>query len=242
MSNSNDITVLDGKVRLLQPPQGFRTSIDAVLLGAACPASEGQSILDLGCGVGSAGLCALYRLPDVTLTGIDIQGDHIDLASQNAALNAMESRATFTTADIRDFDGGSFDHVICNPPFEEAGAHTPSPSTPRATALGHLDADLSLKDWVECAWRNIKGRGSLTMIHKASALDEIILALGKSFGDTQIFPLYPKAGKPANRVIVRAYKHKKTPCTVHNGLILHEDNGDYTDAADAILRGGLPIA
>jgi len=57
------ITVLNGKLRLLQAPDGFRTSIDAVLLAAACPAQNGHSILDLGCGVGSAGLCALHRLP-----------------------------------------------------------------------------------------------------------------------------------------------------------------------------------
>lgn len=241
MSQSNDITVLGRKVRLLQPLQGFRTSIDAVLLAAACPAEDGQRILDLGCGVGAAGLCALYRLPQTTLHGIDIQGDHIALAQENAALNGMEERSRFEIADIRDFEGDSYDHVICNPPFEEAGAHTPSPSTPRATALGHLDAGITLKDWVDCAWRSIKGRGSLTMIHKASALDDIILALGKSFGDTQIIPLYPKEGKPANRVVIRTYKHKKTPCTLHSGLILHEDNGDYTAAAERLLRDGAAL-
>ena len=242
MSTSNDITVLDGQVRLLQAPEGFRTSIDAVLLAAACPAKDGQSILDLGCGVGSAGLCALHRLPQSALHGIDIQPSHVDLARENAALNEMKSRATFTQEDVRAFNDGVFDHVICNPPFEDAGAHTPSPSAARATAMGHLESDLSLKDWIDCAWRNIRGRGSLTMIHKASALDDIILALGKSFGDTQIIPLYPKTGKPANRVIVRSYKHKKTPCTLHSGLILHDDNGDYTDAAEAILRGGNAIS
>jgi len=238
MSNSNDITVLNGKLRLLQAPDGFRTSIDAVLLAAACPAQNGHSILDLGCGVGSAGLCALHRLPQTTLHGIDIQASHTLLAQENAAINSMESRATFAKVDIRNFDGGAFDHIICNPPYEEAGAHTPSPSTPRATALGHLASDITLKDWVECAWRNIKGRGSLTIIHKAEALDDIILALGKSFGATEIIPLYPKAGKAAGRVLIRSYKHRKTPCTLHSGIILHNDNGDYTDAAEAILRGG----
>lgn len=238
MSNSNDITVLDGKVRLKQPQKGFRTSIDAVLLAAACPVKDGQSVLDLGCGVGSAGLCALHRVSEATLHGIDIQDEAVSLAHENAALNNMTKRSSFETLDIRDFDGEAYDHVICNPPFEAAGAHVPSPDNSRATAIGHLDDEISLTDWVDCAWRHIKGRGSLTMIHKAKALDDIILALGKRFGDTQIVPLYPKTGKAAGRVIVRTYKHKKSPCTLHSGLILHDESGDYTADADAILRGG----
>jgi len=239
MSKSDDITVLDGKVHLKQPAGGFRTSIDAVLLAAACPAQNGEHILDLGCGVGSAGLCALHRLPEVKLTGIDIQGDHVELARENAARNDMAARSTFHEADIKVFEETGFDHVICNPPFEDDGAHVASLDAARAAAIGHQDTDLT--DWVHCVWRNIKGRGSLTLIHKAGETHSIIHALGKMFGDVQIMPLYPKAGKAAGRVIIRAFKHKKSPCTIYPGLILHEENGDYTTAAEDILRGGKPL-
>ena len=69
---SNIIHVLDKNVELLQHQDGFKTSIDAVLLAAACPVQTEERILDLGCGVGSASFCALKRIDDTTLKGIDI--------------------------------------------------------------------------------------------------------------------------------------------------------------------------
>lgn len=230
------IHVLDKRVCLRQPADGFRTSLDSVMLAAACPAKKRQSILDLGCGVGSAGLCVLTRVPDTTLTGIDIQKDHIALAQENAVLNNVKPRTTFIHDDIRTAKLENADHIICNPPYLDAGAHTPSPHEAKAAAMGHLDEDIALEDWIACAFDHIKGRGSLTIIHAAGQTDRIIQALGKRFGATEIIPLWPRQNTPAKRVIVRTWKHKKSPAAIHPGLILHEANGNYTPDADAVLR------
>lgn len=234
MSVPEEIYVLGKQLRLLQPPEGFRTSIDAVLLAAACPAKEGESILDLGCGIGTAGLCVLTRIPGVNLTGIDIQGNHIDLAIQNAAANHLSDQCTFNISDIRDYTSDRFNHVICNPPYLESGAHLRSPSQEKATAKGLEDA--ALQDWLNCGHRNLKSGGSLTIIHRADHTDKIIHALGRRFGALQIIPLWPKAGQTAKRVIIRAIKDRKSPATLHAGLTLHQNNGEYTKEAENVLR------
>lgn len=249
MKKSNPIHVLNQSLTLHQAPEGFRTSMDSIMLGAACPASDGQSILDLGCGVGSAGLCVLKRVDGATLTGIEIQPDHIDIADKNAKANDMSERAAFICADIRAYpleNIGTFDHVICNPPYKEAGAHRQSPSASKARAMGHLEDDISLQSWVSCAWHHIKGQGSLSIIHEAGQIDAIIHALysengGRRFGSVEIIPLYPKAGILAKRVIIRAYKHKKSPAIIHHGIIMHEEDGSYTKEADDILRDGKAL-
>ncbi len=233
MTDPVEIHVLDKRVRLLQPAEGFRTSLDSVMLAAACPAREGQSVLDLGCGVGGAAFCALERVPGTTLTGIDIQPDYIDLAVRNIDLNGMSGRAAFACADARDYEGGPFDHVICNPPYLEAGAHTPSPQEGRALANG---AELDVKDWVDAAFRNLKSKGSLAMIHRADMTDRIIQALGRRFGAVEIIPLLPKEGEAAKRVIIRAVKDRRSPCVVHAGLVLHDKEGAYTPAIERVLR------
>lgn len=229
------IYVLGKRVRLYQPEQGFRTSLDSVMLAAACPVKRGQSVLDLGCGVGSAGLCVAARVPGIALTGIDIQADHVVLAEKNAEMNGVV--ACFTCSDIRNYQGAQQDHVIANPPFSEAGKHMPSPSSAKALARGHIDADLKLKDWVDAGFRNLKNGGSLTVIHMAGETHTILQALGKRFGAVEIIPLWPREGVPAKRVILRAIKNRKTPTIVHPGLVLHEADGAYTAAAEKILRG-----
>lgn len=242
-AETKEIHVLDHRVRLLQPTQGFRTSLDSVMLAAACPAKAGDNILDLGCGVGGAGFCVLARVPGTILTGVEIQGDHAALAVRNIALNKMESRAAFVCDDMRGYMGdGQFDHVICNPPYLDAGTHTPSPSLPKATALYHSDENISVKDWIDAGFRNLKNGGSFTIIHRADHLDKIIQGFGKRFGAVEIIPLWPRVGVAAKRVIIRALKNRKTLALLHPGLVLHEADGSYTPAADSVLREGKPIS
>lgn len=225
-----------------QPERGFRTSLDSVMLAAACPVRAGERVLDLGCGVGGAGLCVLHRVSGAGLFGIDIQNECIELAVHNAEINGRADRAEFVHGDVRDFQGGAlFDHVICNPPYLEAGAHTRSPEEGLAIANGHPEGAGTLKDWIDAAFRNLKSKGSLTLIHRADALDRIILGLGRRFGGVEIIPLWPHAGEPARRVIVRALKDRRSPAKVHAGLVLHAANGDYTNEAERILRDGQPI-
>lgn len=238
MAKKDEIFVLNKRVRLLQPRDGFRTSLDSVMLAAACPAKKNETVLDLGCGVGGAGFCVLERVPDTYLAGVDIQQDHVDLALKNIPLNQREDRAEFTCSDIRKYKGRIFHHAICNPPFLDKGTHTPSPSKPKATALYHSEEGLSVKDWIDCAFRHLKPGGSFTIIHRADHIDKIIQGFGARFGAVEIIPLWPRAGVAAKRIILRARKGRKSPCILQPGIILHQKNGNYTDTAQKILRGG----
>ncbi len=242
------IHVLNKRVALYQAPRGFRTAMDSVMLAAACPAKKGQSILDLGCGVGSAGLCVLERVENTTLCGIDVQSDHIELAKKNAQTNGFEERTSFLCADVRDdLPIKSFDHVICNPPYKENGKHIASPSSAKATAMGHTDEDMVLQKWTTCAWHHIKGRGSLSIVHEAGRTDAIIRALYsekkglRRFGNIDIIPLYPKSGRAAKRVIIRAWKHRQADTTLHPGIVMHKDDDTHTKEADDILRHAAPL-
>lgn len=238
-----EIYVLDQKIRLLQPADGFRTSLDSVMLAAACPAAAGDRVLDMGCGVGGASFCLLHRVPECQVTGVEIQSLCINLANQNKLLNNNTERCEFICGNVCEYSvenpPGRFDHVICNPPYLEAGAHTQSPHEGKAVALGHESA--SLQDWLDAGFRNIKSGGTFTIIHRADMVDKIILGLGKRFGAVEIVPLWPRQGEIAKRIVIRAIRDRKTPATLHPGLVLHEKDGSYTPEAEKILRGGLPL-
>ncbi|MGB0718865.1 MAG: tRNA1(Val) (adenine(37)-N6)-methyltransferase [Bdellovibrionales bacterium] len=241
MSKKDEIHVLGGRVVLRQIEGGFKTSTDSVLLAAACAAKTGDQILDLGCGVGSAGLCVLGRVSGAHLIGIDILPDHIALAHANAKINDKGDYARFVAEDIRDFEDDEFDHVICNPPYMESGSYIDTPYARKAVAIGHGEDDIDLKDWIDAAHRNLRHGGSFTIIHRGDAVDRIIRLLGTRFGAVEIIPLWPKAGVAARRVIVRAIKNRKSPGVLHAGIVLHEDSGDYTTAAEAVLRNGAGL-
>lgn len=243
MTDAVEIHVLDKKIRLLQLADGgFRTSLDSVMLAAACPAVAGEHVLDAGCGVGGASFCLLWRVPQAQLTGVEWQAEYIELARKNAVLNDVVARAAFVQSDIRDYRAAEakpiYDHVMINPPYSESGHHTPSPDAVKAVAMGHQDDDLSLDDWVKAAHRLLISGGSLTMIYPANGTDKIIRAMGRKFGAIEILPLWPRAGVEAKRVIMRARKDRQTPSRILAGLVLHNDDGSYTDAAEAILRDG----
>ena len=235
-----EVSFLNKTVRLLQPENGFRTSFDSVMLASACPVKEDESVLDMGCGVGGASLCLLQRVPSCNVNGIDIQPDYVELAVQNAKLNNRSDNASYFHGDIREYDVESpdkrFDHVICNPPYMESGAHLISPDKGKAIASGHLEEDMDVSVWVKAGLRLLKSGGSITFIHRADMMAEILSAFGKSFGKVQILPLWPKEGVSSKRVIIRAVKDRKSPLSLHAGLIVHESNGDYTEKANQILR------
>jgi len=246
MPKSEEFHLLDKQLRLLQPAEGFRTSIDTVLLAAACPARNKERILDLGCGVGSAGLCVLHRTKETDLQGLDINEDMIEFAHKNAALNSMAERTKFEAISVNNYTerikgrNVNFDHVICNPPYLESGTHIPSPVAGKAQANAQ-NAQTTLADWIACAHHALKPGGVFTIIQRADQTDLILKAMGDKFGETQIIPLWPMAGRPARRVILRGRKNRKGGATLHPGLVLHQENGDYTAETENILRGRAVI-
>ncbi len=237
-----ETTLLRGQVTLLQPREGFHASTDTVLLAACVKAKDGQTILDVGCGVGSAGLCVALKKQNINLIGIDIFENNIALAQRNADLNSLSLRARFVCGKIqenKDIDDSSIDVALTNPPYQAGGRHTPSPRTGKALAHGEDASGITLKEWCKYIHSKLKQRGFLYMIHRADRLDEIIRVLTERrwFGSLVVLPIHSRAGDPAKRVLVSARKERYAPIVIKSGLVMHEADGSYTPAAAAILDG-----
>jgi tRNA1(Val) A37 N6-methylase TrmN6 len=239
VSDFSEDRFLDGRVIARQPIRGFRSGLDAVMLAAAVPATAGDRVFELGCGVGVASLCVAARVESCAITGIDTLGELVDLANANAHANGMESRVHFVAGDALDPPAAlrrSFDHVFVNPPFHDDEGNI---SPDRARALALQDGG-RLGDWFSKGLKRVRSQGTFTSIIRADRLAEALAEL-PPHGVT-LFPLWPRSDAPARRVIVQARKDSRAPLTLLPGLVLHEPEGINTEAADAILRTGGSLA
>lgn len=229
-------TFLNGRVRVTQPQAGFRSGLDAVMLAAAVPARDGQSGLELGAGAGTASLCLAARVPGLALTGVEIDPVLADLANANADANGADAR--FVAADIFDLPPllkRDFDHVFANPPFHGEGQVSPDDARARALMDGG-----QLGGWLRLGMQRTVSGGTFTAILRADRLNLALAALPER--GVCAFPLWPHAGEAPKRVIVQARKGSGAPFALLAGLVLHMVDGGWTEAADAVLRHGAPLA
>ena len=245
----SDDAFLGGRLRLRQPISGHRCGHDAILLAAAVAARPGDRVIELGAGVGAAGLAVAVRVDGLRLTLVEIDPDLAEIARHNAAANALSADVVVldVTSEASAFAAAglapdSAEIVLMNPPFNDAGRHRPSPDPARATA--HMAAPSTLEAWVHAARRILKSGGVLTLIWRADGLGEVLSALSRGFGSLALLPVHGEAGKPAIRILVRAVKGGRAPLVLLEGIALNAPSGPASEVVEAMMagRGALPFA
>jgi tRNA1(Val) A37 N6-methylase TrmN6 len=237
---------LGGRLHLWQPARGYRAGVDAVFLAAACPARPGDSVLELGCGAGAASLCLAARVPGLTLIGVEREAEMAQFARCNAAAAAAPMRVV--RADIAALPAPlrrrRFDHVIMNPPYFLRDRSTAAPHPLREAAMGE---DTPLSAWLDTASKRLAPKGWLTMVQRPERLPELLPAVAARLGSIALQPLSPRAGHPANLLLLRARKGGRgalilhTPLVVHKGARHEADAESYTPEISSVLREGKSL-
>jgi tRNA1(Val) A37 N6-methylase TrmN6 len=231
--------LLGGRLSVLQSAHGYRAGMDAALLAAACDAREGARVLEVGCGPGAALLAAAIRRPGARFTGLERDPAALDLARRNIVLNGLEASVDVLEGDVGDgfphLGRPVFDAAFANPPFfdDPKALRAPGPAKQQAwMAEGGLGA------WTGFLLKAVREGGSITVIHRADRLADLLALLAPKAGSFQVRPIHPHADAPAKRVIVRALKTGKAPLRLLPPLVLHPREGaKHTPEAEAILRG-----
>jgi len=240
---------LGGRVGVAQPKAGHRAGSDAVWLQAAVPALPGERVLDAGAGVGVAGLCLLTRFPQINVTAVDIDEAACRLANANAARNGFSAQFRVIAADLtapaesllaKGLVREGYDQVMANPPFHAEGTVRAAPNAGRAAA--HIMQGGALEAWIRSLATFAAPKGRLTLIHLPDALPELLPQLDRRFGAITLFPLFPREGEPAVRIILQAKKGSRAPLRLLPGLVSHAADGSYTATAEAVLRHGAALA
>lgn len=237
---------LDGRVQIAQPKVGYRAATDPVYLAASIPAKPGETVLDVGCGVGTASLCLNERVPGLILAGIEVQDSYAKIAIENADRN--NAKLELISADLSALPNSTrqrvFDHVMTNPPFFEAdGMSAPNDG---GKAVANVET-IDLSDWISLSLKRLKPKGSFSIIHLADRLPEILAVLHERCGDIRVLPITARQGRAAKRILVQGIKTSKAPLQLLAPLVVHDgarhdrDGDDYSKASKQILRDGQPL-
>ncbi|MSP30825.1 MAG: methyltransferase domain-containing protein [Acetobacteraceae bacterium] len=233
-------TLLNGRLRYRQPRLGFRSGIEPIFLAATIPARAGERVLEAGSGAGATLLCLAARVPGITALGIEINPDLVALATSNGAISPLAD-LHFIAGDITAGpEIGLFHHACANPPYHTSGS-TPSPLPARAQAK--LAAAGLFAAWIVALASRLRPRGTLSLIVPAAAVPACLEAFRAArCGSVILLPLWPRAGRVAKLVLLRAVRGGRGVFQLLPGLILHDAHG-FTPAAQAILRdaAALPL-
>ncbi|MBA4804757.1 MAG: methyltransferase [Brevundimonas sp.] len=211
--------------------------MDAALLAAAVEARPGERVVEAGSGAGAVLMQIAARRPGVRLTGLERDPSMAALARENAALNGAEAQILEgdVAAGFRALELPPFDHAVSNPPFFD------DPGALRAPAEGKRGAwmaDDGLAAWTRFLLKAVREGGTITVIHRADRLADLLAGLSATAGSFSVRPVHAFADEPAKRVLVRAVKTGRAPLRLLPALVLHDrGGGKHSPAAEAVLRG-----
>jgi tRNA1Val (adenine37-N6)-methyltransferase len=227
----DDLTM--GDLKILQAKNGYRFSIDPVLLSAFVPSVKNARVADLGTGNGIVPLLLSCRKEAREITGIERQSDMVERAHRTMQLNCLEASIRIVQGDLRNLPGelcaGSFDIVTANPPYRSQKTGRVAPGDERAMARHEIAGGLD--DFLRAAAFLLNEGGRFYVVYLAERLAELLAGM-------RCFRLEPKRlrmvhsreGEPARMVLVEGRKNGKPGLIVEPPLIVYAGEGrDYTE-------------
>lgn len=219
-------------LRLLQRPDAYCFTSDAVLLANLVKAGARDKVADLGAGGGIISvLIAAKRGADVM--AVEFQPWAAQLCRRNALLNGLQEKISVFQGDIKGcaaaLGAGAFDAVVSNPPYFKAGSGEVREE--ESVALSRHESTATLADICAEAAALLKNGGAFYMVHKVERMAEALTALSlHGLQPKAVTLILPKPGKGADTFVVRAVKGGRAGMKL-DMLTVYEKNGEMTKEA-----------
>jgi tRNA1Val (adenine37-N6)-methyltransferase len=225
-------TLFGGKIKLLQEKDGYRFSIDAILLAGFIRLRKGERVIDLGTGAGVIPLILGKRGDGAEwIVGVEIQEKLAELAKRNVLLNGLEGLITIYQGDLRgvndSFPPFSFDVVVTNPPYYRLSSGRINPSSQKAIARHEVAC--TVDDVLQATRYLLKEGGRFFVVfpaHRAITLLDSLRSV--SLEPKTLRWVHSREGEEAKFILTEAYKGGGEGVEVLPPLFVYAHDGKYT--------------
>lgn len=220
-------------LKIIQNEEEFCFGMDAVLLSDfAKDIKQNSKIIDFGTGTGILPILLSGKTENTEIYGIEIQEKMAEMAARSVKLNKLENRIKIINEDIKNlkniFKKNTFDVVITNPPYKIN--NTGLKNENEGKLISRHEVKCNLEDIIIVAKDMLKDKGVFYMVHRPERLVDICELLRKyKIEPKMIRFVYPKKGKEANLVLIKAVKNARKFLKIEKPLIIYEENGEYAD-------------
>ncbi len=233
-----DDAVFNGKVLVRQRRDGYRFSLDALLLAWYASALPGTRVLELGTGCGVVSLALAYKRPSLVIDAVEIQKPLADLARYNTRIGGLDAIAVHQ-ADLRTLSGpewdGVYDLVLSNPPYRAVGRGRLNPNPEKARARHELLC--TLDDVIACAARALTQKGSAALVLLAERERDLEdSSANHSLRICHRCLIRPYSGRPPN-LLLALLRRGEAGEPKEDELVVYERRGKYTTELKAVLDG-----
>ena len=238
-------TIFQGRLKIIQPKQGYRFSIDAVLLAGLTLVRSQDVIVDLGTGCGIVPLLFAFHRSVKHITGIEIQESLVSMAKRNVLINGFEHLISIVQADLRDLEitraSGPMDLVVCNPPYGKLRSGRLNPNSSKAIARHELLATLA--DVVRTAAQLLHQKGRLAVIYPARRLANLLVEVTSGgFAPKKLTLIHSTLDEEAKLVHLESVKGGGEELQVNKPFAIYGSDGQYTEEMKAIYGNGPAVS
>ncbi|AND79704.1 GIY-YIG nuclease family protein [Streptococcus pantholopis] len=228
-------------VKIIQNKDVFSYSVDSVLLSRFPKIPSKGLVVDLCSGNGAVGLFAATQTK-AKIVEIELQERLADMGRRSIELNQLENQVTMVEDNLSNLldhvPRSGVDLILCNPPYFKASVHSKKNLSPHYLLARH-EVATNLEDICAVSQQALKSNGRLALVHRPERFMEIIDTLKKyKLAPKRLQFVYPKQNKEANMLLVEAIKDGSLEgLKILPPLIVHKDNGEYTDQVAAMYFG-----
>ncbi len=197
---------------------------DALLLANFSEARPHEKICDLGTGCGILPLLLHRTAPAPLVDAVDCSPTAVALAQQNVLENGLEKQITVYEQSWRSLTlpAGSYDRVLCNPPYfsESSGKAATSPER----RLARQEQGNTLSDVATAAAHLLRYGGHLILCHRPERMADVFEALRHCHLEPKRLQLvHARAALPPFLLLCDAVRNGKPSLRVLPPLILESE-------------------